>query len=41
MKRRILIAGVAAVVLIAVIWGIFAWMAQRGHHEDNGDNRDP
>ena len=36
MKRRILIAGVAAVVLIAVIWGIFAWMAQRGRYEYSG-----
>jgi multidrug resistance efflux pump len=36
MKRRILIAGVAAVVLIAVIWGIFAWMARRGRYEYSG-----
>jgi HlyD family secretion protein len=36
MKRRILIAGVAAVVLIAVIWGVFAWMAQRGRHDYSG-----
>ncbi|HMG87719.1 MAG TPA: efflux RND transporter periplasmic adaptor subunit [Terracidiphilus sp.] len=36
MKRRILIAGVAAVALIAVIWGLFVWMAQRGRYEYSG-----
>ena len=36
MKRRILIAGVAGVVLIAVIWGVFAWMAQRDRYVYSG-----
>jgi membrane fusion protein YbhG len=36
MKRRILIAGVAAVVLIAIIWGVFAWMAQRTRYDYSG-----
>ena len=36
MKRRILIAGVPAAVLIAVIWGVFAWMAQRGRYDYSG-----
>jgi HlyD family secretion protein len=36
MKRRILIAGAAAVVLIAVIWGIFAWTAQRDRYAYSG-----
>jgi multidrug resistance efflux pump len=36
MKRRILIAGVAALVLIAVIWGIFAWVAHRSRFDYSG-----
>ncbi len=36
MKRRILIAEAAAVVLIAVIWGVFAWMAHRDRYVYSG-----
>jgi multidrug resistance efflux pump len=36
MKRRILIVGVAAAALIAIIWGIFAWVAQRGRYDYSG-----
>ena len=36
MKRRILIAGVAALVLIAVIWGMFAWVAHRSRFDYSG-----
>jgi multidrug resistance efflux pump len=36
LKRRILIAGVAAAALFAIIWGIFAWVAQRGRNEYSG-----
>ncbi len=36
MKRRILIAGVAAVVLVAVIWGVFAWLAHRDRYVYSG-----
>ena len=36
MKRRILVAGVAAVVLIAIIWGIFACVATRGRYDYSG-----
>ncbi|MGA8090783.1 MAG: efflux RND transporter periplasmic adaptor subunit [Terracidiphilus sp.] len=36
MKRRILIAGVAVAVLIAVIWGIFAWVARRDRYVYSG-----
>jgi len=36
MKRRILIAGVAVAVLIAVIWGVFAWIAGRDRNVYSG-----
>ena len=36
MKRRILIVGVAAAALIAIIWGIFAWVSQRGRYDYSG-----
>ena len=36
MKRRIVIAGAAAALLIAVIWGVFAWMAHRGRFDYSG-----
>ena len=36
MKRRILIAGAAAALLIAVIWGVFAWMAHRSRFDYSG-----
>src|SRR5579872_2287420 len=36
MKRRIIIAGTAVVVLIAVIWAISAWVAYRGRYEYSG-----
>jgi multidrug resistance efflux pump len=36
LKRRILIAGAVVTVLIAVIWGVLALMAQRGRYEYSG-----
>ena len=36
MKRRLIIAGVAAAVLIAVIWSIFAWQAYRTRFDYSG-----
>jgi len=36
MKRRLIIAGVAAAVLIAAIWLIFAWQAHRSRFDYSG-----
>jgi HlyD family secretion protein len=36
MKRRIAIAGGAAVLLIAVVWGVSAWVAHRSRYEYSG-----
>ncbi|MGA9585628.1 MAG: efflux RND transporter periplasmic adaptor subunit [Terracidiphilus sp.] len=36
MKRRLIIAGVAAAVLIAVVWSIFAWQAYRTRFDYSG-----
>lgn len=36
MKRRIIIAGSAAAVLVAVIWAVSAWVAHRSRYEYSG-----
>src|SRR6185437_2512111 len=36
MRQRIAIAGVAVAVLVAVIWGVSAWLAHRSRYEYSG-----
>jgi multidrug resistance efflux pump len=36
MKRRVLVAGVAAVALIAIVWGVSAWLAHRSRFDYSG-----